>query len=494
MKNEQRRELVKALLACPSIEDRGKRDKVIEELPPGIKHAIDRNNANTFDVMNIVETCANHPDGIEKLLDNLEFYEGKKSIPYQKVRQIWAHISPPGLLPDDQLKTLLMIAPQANITEDDLKKWYRASLPTDFPPQAEAQTLWSMLRHLQYIPPQPNGAVAILMFVEFLAAQTSDGAVANELKTWSEQSAAWLGLVVDDVRAMRDQVAATLQPEAEADSLTATPPFMLIEIRPDATNGRAEKSGLFNVKILLWQPAEALPINLYDDDSFRPLHDVQAIIAQVLMDKAGLFVEDITDLALEFFLPLPLISCDVDQWVKQDFFMNEVKLGEDHLVMIRSWEQIRNPSLQAGWRKRWAQFSQTIDPQDIVHYCPKKPYGAKELLNELKAAEKIACLGITFLLADNEQAVLRQMLGAGIPVALWPRGGGSVAPEVLEKIHTKIEAIISSDSLLNLPKAVKQERLKAFAETDLGNHLTLLWDDPERIPPKQHLQFSQGKE
>jgi hypothetical protein len=148
--------------------------------------------------------------------------------------------------------------------------------------------------------------------------------------------------------------------------------------------------------------------------------------------------------------------------------------------------------LQVGWRKRWQQFRDMMDCRQAMQLYPKKLYGVKELLNLLKQAEQVACVGVTFMLSDgpDEQQILSEVLGAGIPVALWPRTSSEAALDA-DDVPAKIAAIITPENLRNLPNLVKEERLKATQINHLGNYLTLLWDDPDRLPPKQHLQSPQ---
>jgi hypothetical protein len=82
---------------------------------------------------------------------------------------------------------------------------------------------------------------------------------------------------------------------------------------------------------------------------------------------------------------------------------------------------------------------------------------------------------------------LAQVLGAGIPAALWPRSGSQNVPDATE-VEEKIAALIAAENLKDLPRIVRRERLDAREAPDLGNYLTLLWDDPDKVPPRQRLQ------
>ncbi|MCB9099817.1 MAG: toll/interleukin-1 receptor domain-containing protein [Anaerolineales bacterium] len=87
----QKQKLVQALLACSSMSDRNKRDAIIDDLSPNIKHSIDRNSADVFDVMNIVNACLNYEGGLQELIDTMEFYEGS-ALPMQRVKDLLGHL------------------------------------------------------------------------------------------------------------------------------------------------------------------------------------------------------------------------------------------------------------------------------------------------------------------------------------------------------------------------------------------------------------------
>ena len=81
---EWKRKLVNALLACPTMSDRARRDAVVNDLPDEIRNNISRHPADRVDVNNIVSICLNYTNGIEELVDIVRNYEGN-SIGMQKV-------------------------------------------------------------------------------------------------------------------------------------------------------------------------------------------------------------------------------------------------------------------------------------------------------------------------------------------------------------------------------------------------------------------------
>ncbi|MCP4542430.1 MAG: hypothetical protein GY832_35350 [Chloroflexi bacterium] len=87
MDRTQKRELVNALLACPTMSDQNTRDAVINELPDAIKGGIQRNSSARVDVNNVVTRCLNYVNGIEELVEIVCDYEGS-SIPMQGLDEV----------------------------------------------------------------------------------------------------------------------------------------------------------------------------------------------------------------------------------------------------------------------------------------------------------------------------------------------------------------------------------------------------------------------
>ena len=92
MNRKQKAELVRALLACPTMSDRNTRDAVVNDLPDDIKNNIQRNPSDRIDVNNIVTRCLHYPNGVRELIEIVRDYEGA-SIGMQKVDGVWSRIS-----------------------------------------------------------------------------------------------------------------------------------------------------------------------------------------------------------------------------------------------------------------------------------------------------------------------------------------------------------------------------------------------------------------
>jgi hypothetical protein len=81
-------QLAEALLACPTMANRQKRETVINDLPDAIKSNIQRSDTDRFDVVNLITTVLNYANGMDELLAILRYYEGN-SVGMQSVEQLF---------------------------------------------------------------------------------------------------------------------------------------------------------------------------------------------------------------------------------------------------------------------------------------------------------------------------------------------------------------------------------------------------------------------
>jgi hypothetical protein len=72
----QKRELIAALLACPTIANRNSRDTLLSQLRPEISNRTVDNNRTDIHVLNIIDTSMSYPGGLEEFIDTLRFFEG----------------------------------------------------------------------------------------------------------------------------------------------------------------------------------------------------------------------------------------------------------------------------------------------------------------------------------------------------------------------------------------------------------------------------------
>ena len=76
---QSKNKLAQKLLACRSFKDRQLRNRIIKDLD--FCDRIERSDTDFDDVMNIVRSALYYVGGLDKLLQVLEIYEGRSSLP-----------------------------------------------------------------------------------------------------------------------------------------------------------------------------------------------------------------------------------------------------------------------------------------------------------------------------------------------------------------------------------------------------------------------------
>jgi hypothetical protein len=69
-------ELARVMAELPTMRSQDGRNQLVETLPRQIANAIPRHTERRFDVLGIVRTCLEYPDGLDDLFDLLHAFEG----------------------------------------------------------------------------------------------------------------------------------------------------------------------------------------------------------------------------------------------------------------------------------------------------------------------------------------------------------------------------------------------------------------------------------
>ncbi len=99
---------------------------------------------------------------------------------------------------------------------------------------------------------------------------------------------------------------------------------------------------------------------------------------------------------------------------------------------------------------------------------------------EVKLENGKICFNLSFV---PEQERLNKLVKLGVPIMLWPRL--KEQKEMAQKLHEQL----SSHPLRLLPELLRKARKDIWSNCNMQHigHLSLLWDDPERQPPKKRL-------
>ncbi len=79
--------LAKALLRCPSVQNRQSRNVIVASLPEPVRFALSRSDQQLLDVQNIIEASLNYEGGLNALIAAVRSFEGD-SLPMRAVDQV----------------------------------------------------------------------------------------------------------------------------------------------------------------------------------------------------------------------------------------------------------------------------------------------------------------------------------------------------------------------------------------------------------------------
>lgn len=206
------------------------------------------------------------------------------------------------------------------------------------------------------------------------------------------------------------------------------------------------------------------------------------------------------ELTIELFLPIGYLCEPIDRWEIKDDFDNLVSLGSKYRLVIRSYDRVIRPVLRNAFSKAWyrtkdwlSQSSESVVLDSKIHHLTEIDCVHLEALKEA-LKEKIG-IKITCPLPESEPEMLKflqAMLESGVPLGMWMRRYEQLRPNLEAEIAQfwTLELIHNPGKFL---EKVRSVRAFAFDEREApkqhwGGHLTVLWDDLERMPIVEPLQ------
>ena len=223
-------------------------------------------------------------------------------------------------------------------------------------------------------------------------------------------------------------------------------------------------------------------------------------VAELLTKMAVMWHNRSESVALEFFLPLELLTEAVEFWDRDPARGFENPLLSTYRVSVHSLDRIQRREFHRAWRARWAQWRKNEThwhdgrnlehARRVVHACATEPtLGDREHLSRLDAAVGSDDDVVGMLLCEPpwEQGELgmREVslaLDLGVPVLMYHRD--SVATPAW---RAAMWEALAEDGLAALPRRTQQWKTDAAA----GRHsahdpatiraMGMIWDDPEHL-------------
>jgi hypothetical protein len=326
--------------------------------------------------------------------------------------------------------------------------------------------LITVLNELEELPARvEDGLHPIVVFVEFLARR--------QTPTLAERMRAWTDSCVGD----RTPLIAALQAIRHGDPLPRHPQRSYVVVRLDIDGVEDDR---YLASILFQEGSEPLePVHRPDDQS-RTEAQIRALIGGALNEPN---VQATEDLLIEFFLPAQLINHPVDQW---RVGLGDIALGVQYPIVVRSLDRIRRAkNAHHIWKAKWAKISD-VDFSDadaaVAWLSDDSHRQGNGLFVFLTDPAAPVCLLLKDAPVPDRCGALLTALRAGVPVLLWRRQPSVDFEGELAVLMEEVGPV----RLAELPWRLFQFRRAAAYDNagrdHISNHLTLLWDDAERIP------------
>jgi vWA-MoxR associated protein C-terminal domain/vWA-MoxR associated protein middle region 0 len=354
------------------------------------------------------------------------------------------------------------------------------SLPVDLALQVE-----TVLDVLDTKTCPPNELPPVLAFVEYLSTRLESGEL---LRGWLDQVASELQIARGLVETERARLARR----------PATDPLTYITVRAEPQVGRQLR---FALSATLYRDGTSLT---FRSDAATPcaVDELQSS-AEEILTGLGSFVPNVAGEALtfEFLFPWSLLNERVDAWRLGRSETPGQRLGLRGCVVVRSLDRARADgwTIQA-WRSRWERLGagESASPvwlhqeSALPAYFEGKPehiiineHDAHSLTDLFTIVKDAVCLMLSYPYETSGTSRcdgLRAALGAGLPAAVWCHSDDST------NLKSDLDELHGQGQLRHLPQRVYRARREAVmaGAGHYGHGLTLLWDDPYRIPELTH--------
>jgi hypothetical protein len=221
-----------------------------------------------------------------------------------------------------------------------------------------------------------------------------------------------------------------------------------------------------------------LDLREYENQTFT-IDKIPDVLNDILNRNIDYDYDSYENLTIEIFLPFDLLNHPVDCWEYKDgtdflpISSPTTGFGQKYKVAVRSyerWNQLYEKNqYRFSWEKNWRQLKD-LNFRDFS-------LGSNDIVNEI--------IGLKVVKTDEKNdTFFAKIIKCAIPVALSLRQN----PPNLD-CQFEIKQILNTCSCIHdLPVTIKDKRIEAQDPNTnighLGHHISLLWEDPYRLPPK----------
>ena len=462
--------LCTAFLKLPGMNERSTRDLYVDALNNSQLSnslSVSRYPDPRHDVWSLLRACQDHPGGIRALATVVRSFH-RDSRPMIELDELIECLFPDELLTPRERSALAGLLGGVKSHQLQLachyagpSSWITATFDWG-DPAAVAHRIEASVGKAGDAPP-------LLEFVDFVAHQL-DPVRSAEQHRWIDQ--------VGDRLNLQNKTLRGLCASAKARLVKAQRFYFIVQLQPDGVD---PNSYLMSVWL---QQHLSMEEPLHRDDTPITLREVAKRLPELLEQAHAVLGVSDGELGLEFILPRSLLNYPIDQWEIDPTFPH--RLGTSYQVTVRSLDRLGSLGLHSIWRQKWQWLSTNghqEEPAAIHWLLEPNSRTPNSLRASLMREDFVVALAMAFPPADSATLgsdELSASLYAGMPVMLWCRDN-----DLQPRFEQEVKDLLAGRGLAELPKQVLQLRQRAD-ETDtasaLGRHLTLLWDDADRMP------------
>ncbi len=335
--------------------------------------------------------------------------------------------------------------------------------------RSDPANLCAVLNELEECPVRArDGLHPIAVFVDYLASDQPPES-ADRLRAWVDDFVGSRTPHVTALRIIRDSQRVPRDPE---------PWYCNICLDADGVD-----ASLFYLSVYFQEGSHPLEPVLAPDDAAYTEEQIRTRIGEVLNSRhlAGIHP---ANLRIEFCLPVVSINLPVDRW---RVGVAGITLGVQYQVVIRSLNRLRElGSARAYWREKSSRLRATefrgMPGTEWLKEEAADNHRDQMFVRLIRDGGPVCLLLAETPVPDRCRALLLALV-AGIPVLMWSR-----RPAV--DLSSSLSDLLADDDaplrLSDLPRRVLKFRRDAadrrVDEDHIANHLTLLYDDGDRIP------------
>lgn len=227
------------------------------------------------------------------------------------------------------------------------------------------------------------------------------------------------------------------------------------------------------------QDAEKMSVSIWAIDDGHDLLQPPPPLVQdrdVVFTQLPSFLENwleeesaLADPMIHCFVARHRLGCDLDACETE----SGLTLGKQYKLVMRT-DLNQSPTGQQyhkRWRSKWQSLESKLQSTARETFVRSDCRDKNQLFDQLRLAETAILENLGHDRVDEVFKFIAKKVA--LPVALWVRQD-DLAPE--------LDRILDC-SIIDLPERILAERIAARDDTPLGNHLSLVWEDPNVIPP-----------